>query len=229
MSIYAIGDLHLSSDDKKPMDIFGWINHKEKIFESWKALVKEDDIVIIAGDTSWALKFEEARLDLDEIVGLKGKKIIIKGNHDYWWQSLSKMKKSYPDIEFLHNNHVIAGDYIFYGTRGWICPNDTKFTAEDEKIYKREIERLKYSLASYRGDTSNLTKIVVMHYPPVNDKHEESEVLSILREHKIKHMVYGHLHGEESFNSVYEGYLNETNFHLVSCDYLKFSLKKICD
>ncbi|MGB5824515.1 MAG: metallophosphoesterase [Proteocatella sp.] len=229
MSIYAIGDLHLSSNDKKPMDIFGWINHKEKIFESWKTLVKEDDIVIIAGDTSWALKFEEAMLDLDEIAKLKGKKIIIKGNHDYWWQSLAKMKKSYPGIEFLHNNHVIINNYIFYGTRGWICPNDTKFTSEDQKIYKREIERLKYSLASYKGDTSDLTKIVVMHYPPVNDRHEDSEVLSILKEHEIEHMIYGHLHGEESFNSVYEGCFNETNFHLVSCDYLNFKLKKICD
>lgn len=229
MSIYAIGDLHLSSNDKKPMDIFGWINHKEKIFESWKASVKEDDVVIIAGDTSWALKFEEAKLDLDEISELKGKKIIIKGNHDYWWQSLTKMKKSYPDIEFLHNNHVIINNYIFYGTRGWICPNDTKFTPEDEKIYNREIERLRYSLNSYKGEVNDLTKIVVMHYPPVNDKHDYSEVLSILKEYEIQHMVYGHLHGEESFNSVYEGRFNETNFHLVSCDYLNFTLKKICD
>lgn len=229
MSIYAIGDLHLSSNDKKPMDIFGWINHKEKIFKSWEEVVKEDDIVIIAGDTSWALKFEEAMLDLDEIARLKGKKIIIKGNHDYWWQSLSKMKKSYPGIEFLHNNHVIINDYIFYGTRGWICPNDTKFSSDDEKIYKREIERLRYSLESYKGETSNLIKIVVMHYPPVNDRHEDSEVLSILKEYKVDHMIYGHLHGEESFNSVYEGNFNETNFYLVSCDYLNFRLRKICD
>ena len=116
MSIYAIGDLHLSSNEQKPMDIFGWINHKEKIFSSWNELVTDEDIVIIAGDTSWALKFEDAKLDLDEISRLRGRKIIIKGNHDYWWQSLTKMKKNYPDIEFLHNNHVIINNYIFYNT-----------------------------------------------------------------------------------------------------------------
>lgn len=228
MSIYAIGDLHLSSNEKKPMDVFGWIDHKEKIFSSWNSLVKEDDIVIIAGDTSWGLKFEEAKLDLDEISKLKGKKIIIKGNHDYWWQSLTKMKKSYPDFEFIQNNHVVIGKYIFFGTRGWICPNDTKFTADDEKIYKREIERLKFSINSYTGN-DQLTKIVIMHYPPVNDKHENTEILEILKENNIKYMIYGHLHGEESFNYVYEGLHDDTSFHLVSCDYLGFKLKKICD
>ena len=229
MSIYAIGDLHLSSNEQKPMDIFGWINHKEKIFSSSTALVTDEDIVIIAGDTSWALKFEDAKLDLDEISRLRGRKIIIKGNHDYWWQSLTKMKKNYPDIEFLHNNHVIINNYIFYGTRGWICPNDTKFTLEDEKIYSRETERLKYSLNSCKADTSGLTKFVVMHYPPVNDRHDDSEILRIIRDNDIDYMVYGHLHGEESFSYVFEGMHDGTSFHLVSCDYLDFKLKKICD
>lgn len=128
MSIYAIGDLHLSSNEQKPMDIFGWINHKEKIFSSWNELVTDEDIVIIAGDTSWALKFEDAKLDLDEISRLRGRKIIIKGNHDYWWQSLTKMK-NYPDIEFLHNNHVIINNYIFYGTRGLDMPKRHKIHA----------------------------------------------------------------------------------------------------
>lgn len=228
MAVYAIGDLHFSEKNPKPMDIFGWQNHKEQICKSWNEEVSEEDIVIIAGDTSWALKFEDAKYDLDLINNLKGIKIFVKGNHDYWWQSISKMKNSYPDFYFLHNNCVNIKDYIFFGTRGWICPNDTVFTEEDDKIFKREVERLKFSLKAGEKIMAR-TRIVVMHYPPVNDRHELSPILDVINQNSIDYGVYGHLHGAEAFKNVFEGLHGNTQYQLVSADYLNFNLKKICD
>lgn len=229
MALYAIGDLHFSPNNSKPMDIFGWENHKELIINDWKEKIKDDDIVIIAGDTSWALKFDVARENLDEINALKGKKIIIKGNHDYWWQSISKMQKAYPDIFFLHNNCYYDDKYIIFGTRGWDAPGSFSFEEEDERIYNREIIRLQNSIDAYAEDFGDKNIVVVMHYPPVNENKDNSIILEMMKELGAKHFIYGHLHGEESFKNILEGEYLGTNYHLVSADYLGFNIKKIMD
>ena len=228
MALYAIGDLHFSPQNSKPMDIFGWGDHREKILQDWTEKVASEDVVILAGDISWALKFEEAKENLDEINSLQGKKIILKGNHDYWWQSVSKMKKAYPEIFFLHNNSYLDEKYLIVGTRGWVVPQSADFTQEDRRIFEREMGRLNNSLAS-AGDATGRIRIVAMHYPPVNEKNQESEITRWIGEHRFDHMLYGHLHGPESFRNVYQGEKNGTLYHLVSADYLEFRLKKIAD
>ena len=228
MALYAIGDLHFSPQNSKPMDIFGWGDHREKILQDWTEKVASEDVVILAGDISWALKFEEAKENLDEINSLQGKKIILKGNHDYWWQSVNKMKKAYPEIFFLHNNSYLDEKYLIVGTRGWVVPQSADFTQEDRRIFEREMGRLNNSLAS-AGDATGRIRIVAMHYPPVNEKNQESEITRWIGEHRFDHMLYGHLHGPESFRNVYQGEKNGTLYHLVSADYLEFRLKKIAD
>ncbi len=228
MALYAIGDLHFSPDNSKPMDIFGWENHRQRILDDWKEQVTDDDVVILAGDISWAMRFDEVKTDLDELDALKGKKIILKGNHDYWWQSLSKMQRAYPDIFFLQNNCYIDDKYAIFGTRGWLTPQSAEFTKSDQKVFDRELARLRTSLASCEETHARL-RVVVMHYPPVNEKNLESEIIEIIKSNRIDHMLYGHLHGEESFKNLYLGEKHNTVYHLVSADYLGFKLKRISD
>lgn len=229
MALYAIGDLHFSPNNSKPMDIFGWGDHRQKILQSWKEQVEEEDIVIVAGDISWAMRFEEAKENLDEINSLKGKKILLKGNHDYWWQSLTKMKTAYPDLFFLQNNCYYDDRYAIFGTRGWDVPQSPEFTEDDRRIFERELLRLQNSFASMPDDDKERIRIVAMHYPPVNEKNQASQVTDLIAQNRIIHMVYGHLHGEESFKNLYLGEHDGTNYHLVSADYLDFKLKKIVE
>lgn len=226
MALYAIGDLHFSPNNSKPMDIFGWGDHRTKIIQDWNERVCDDDIVILAGDISWALKFEEAKENLDEINALAGKKIILKGNHDYWWQSVTKMKKQYPDIFFLHNNCYCDEQFVIFGTRGWVVPQSAEFTEDDRRIFDREILRLQNSFAALPDEEERI-RIVAMHYPPVNEKNQSSKVTELIAQNNISHMVYGHLHGEDSFKNLYLGEHDGTIYHLVSADYLDFKLKKI--
>lgn len=226
MAIYAIGDLHLSKAGTKPMDIFGWKNHKELIFEDWKSRVNEEDTVIIAGDTSWATYMEEAMGDLEDISELPGKKILIRGNHDYWWSTIAKMNKLFENMSFIQNNHYVYEDYAICGTRGWLCPNKTKFDENDLKIYKREIQRLRLSLESAKK-AGYKKYIVVLHYPPTNEDQERSEFQDVLEEYGVEKIIYGHLHGRDSFKSGLQGIHNEVEYKLVSCDYLEFKLHKI--
>ena len=144
MSLYAIGDLHFSTAVNKPMDVFGdnWDNHQEKIINNWKEVISDEDTVLVLGDTSWAINMDEAKEDLDIINNLPGKKIFIKGNHDYWWSSLNKLKKAYEEISFLQNTYYKYENIGICGSRGWLCPNEVKFDEDDEKIYKREQLRL---------------------------------------------------------------------------------------
>ena len=150
MSIYAIADLHLSFSAEKPMDIYGgqWINHTEKVKNNWEAVITEEDTIIIPGDTSWALQFDDAVVDLKWISELPGKKVLIKGNHDLWWNSISKLNALFPNMVFLQNSFYEAEGYAICGSRGWICPGDDDFTPHDEKIYKRELGRMRLSLES---------------------------------------------------------------------------------
>ncbi|MFR3072177.1 MAG: metallophosphoesterase [Paeniclostridium sp.] len=230
MSLYAIGDLHFSTAVNKPMNIFGdnWDNHEEKIIDSWKSKVKDDDIVLVVGDTSWGINMNEAEQDLDIIHKLPGKKIFVKGNHDYWWTTVTKLNKLYENMSFLQNNFYSYKDYAICGTRGWICPNDFKFTQEDEKIYKREAHRLKLSLDAAKK--AGFKKIIVItHYPPTNDKLESSLFTDIYEQYCVEKVIYGHLHGKESFKMGLEGIRNEVEYKLVSCDYTNFNIIKIMD
>ncbi|HBM81842.1 MAG TPA: serine/threonine protein phosphatase [Clostridiaceae bacterium] len=228
MSIFAVSDLHLSGVNPKPMDIFGqkWQNHWDKIKNAWQNSVKKDDTVLIPGDISWAMSLKDAMYDINDISKMPGKKIFLRGNHDYWWASPAKLKRTLPEnIDIIQNNNIELDDYYICGTRGWILPGDERFKTEDEKIYKREIIRLKLSFSSIPANPAKAV-IVMMHFPPVNEKREASEFIDIMKEHKTSICVYGHLHNANR-ETVVEGLYEGIRFHLVSCDYLDFKLKKI--
>ena len=232
MSLYAIGDLHFSTLVEKPMNIFGdkWEKHEEKIISSWKDNVKEDDVVLVLGDTSWGINLTEAKADLDIISNLCGNKIFIKGNHDYWWSSLSKINAVYEsdDMNFIQNGYFTYGDYAICGSRGWLCPNEVKFDSNDMKIYRREVLRLEMSIQSaIQNGCNNI--IVITHYPPTNDKLEESLFTNLYEEYGVEKVIYGHLHGKESFKMGLKGVRNGVEYILASCDYTDFNLIKIMD
>lgn len=227
MKIFAIADLHLDSKKEKPMDIFGqnWKNHEERIFKSWKDKVNKDDIVLLPGDISWAINLEEALDDLNKIEKLPGTKLIIKGNHDYWWASKSKLNKlECKTIKFLSNDYYKIKDIGIYGTRGWMSRDDKEFTEQDQKIYRRELLRLKSSLTSDNQDID--FKIVMIHFPPFNSSGTINEFAKIMIEYNVDICIYGHLHGE-GHSAVKEGNINGINFTCVSSDYLNFELKEI--
>lgn len=212
------------------MDVFGenWTNYDKKIAKSWLDNVTEDDTVLIPGDISWAIRLSEAAVDLKWIDELPGKKILLRGNHDYWWSSLSKMSEMFDSISFLQNNFYTYNEYAICGTRGWNCPSETNFSADDEKIYKRELLRLKLSLDAAKAQGHE--KIIVMtHYPPTNDKKEPSGFTEIFEEYGVEKVIYGHLHTRASFGASIQGDVNGVEYNLVSCDYLDFNIKKILE
>lgn len=224
MSIYAIGDLHLSFSEgiEKPMDLFGpeWVNHAERTKENWIKTVAEKDTVILTGDLSWGLRIQEALADLDWIDALPGKKVLIKGNHDLWWTSINKLNKLYNNIVFIQNDYFQVGEMAVCGTRGWICPGDKAFTLHDDKIYKRELLRLRFSLEA--AVTAGLTNITgALHFPPTNDKLQGSGFTDLFAEYGVKKVVYGHLHGKEAYSNGLEAVLNGVEYRLVSLDKLK--------
>ncbi|WP_415874667.1 metallophosphoesterase [Clostridium sp.] len=226
MGLYAISDLHLSLSSDKPMDVFGeqWNNHHERIRENWIKKISDKDTVLIAGDVSWSMKMEDGLADLEWIHSLPGRKIVSKGNHDYWWGSISKLNNLYEDISFIQNNFFTYGDYAICGTRGWTVPGD-KSSSHDIKIYNREQIRLKISLD--KAISSGHNKIIVMiHYPPVNDKFEPSNFTEIFEEYGVEKVIYGHLHGP-SLNHVFEGTYNGIEYIMTSCDYINFDPVKI--
>ena len=187
MSLYAIGDLHFSTSVNKPMHIFGgnWDRHEEKIIESWMSKVKKEDTVLVLGDTSWGINLSEAKSDLDIISELPGNKFFIKGNHDYWWTTVTSLNKLYDNCKFIQTNFYEYEDYAICGGRGWICPNDVKFDAKDEQIYKREENRIRISLESARK--KGYEKLIVMtHYPPTNDKLEVSIFTKLYEEYNVE-------------------------------------------
>ncbi|WP_066677072.1 metallophosphoesterase [Clostridium septicum] len=229
MALYAISDLHLAFSTDKPMDIFGekWYKHDEKIKKNWMDKVKEEDLVLIAGDISWSMKAEESKSDLDFIDSLPGKKIISRGNHDYWWQGITKLNKMYENTKFLQNNFYTYKDYAICGSRAWICPGTDRFTEKDKKIYERELIRLKLSLDSAKN--SGYTKFIVMiHYPPTNEKHEDSAFTELFKEYGVDKVIYGHLHGP-SLGNVINGERDGVEYIMTSCDYINFDPKLILE
>ncbi len=227
MHIFAIGDLHLSGAIPKPMSIFGnrWEDHWEKIKRDWQDRVGPEDIVLVPGDISWAMTLEQAEVDLSQIALLPGRKILIRGNHDYWWSSISKVRRILPSsISVLQNDHLYMDEFVFCGTRGWQAPGTKNSTEHDQKIYARELIRLKLSLESIQVHKDRL--IVLLHYPPFDEKGRDTPITELLRIYKPMHVVFGHLHGESAQGAI-EGVLNDTHYHLTSCDYLDFTLKAI--
>ena len=228
MSVFAISDLHLALSIDKPMDIFGerWYNYMERLKQNWIKIVKDEDFIIIPGDISWATYLEQAYEDFKYIESLPGKKIISKGNHDYWWTTLSKLNKFLEDnnfktISFMHNNSFSTEGMVICGTRGWKCPGDDDFDQEDAKIFQRELQRLELSLKSSCNGAKDVNVVVAMHYPPFNANREPSEFVEIMRKYNVKRCIYGHLHGA-GFKSAVLGNVNGIEFNLVSADFLNF-------
>ena len=221
MKVFAISDTHLSLSGEKPMDIFGpeWENHTSRLKTNWEQRVSESDAVIIAGDIAWAMEHKSAIWDLMWLAALPGKKILIKGNHDFWWASIKKLNALEPSLFFIQNNYYAVGDIAICGTRGWLCPGDAEFTEHDQKIYLRELIRLEISLEAAEANGFE-HKIVAMHYPPTNDKKEISEFNRIIHDHAVITVVYGHLHGAEAFKRGVQGLFYGAEYHLVSMDYL---------
>jgi len=217
MTLYAIADLHLSFQVQKPMNVFGkkWIDYENKIKEYWEATVKETDIVIIPGDFSWATYLNQAIKDFEFLDKLPGKKIILKGNHDYWWETVNKMRNflnenNFHSIEFLYNNSIELNKCVLCGTKGY------SFDEKDEKIINREVERFKNSLNSIDNKKK---KIAIFHYPPMHSE----KYMKLIKEYKIKKVIYGHIHGEQTTKM-----RDDKQFILVSADHLQFKIKKIC-
>ncbi len=224
MSLFVIADLHLSLSTDKPMDVFnGWDNYVERLKENWNKIVRDTDTVVIAGDISWAMRITEIYNDFNFIHNLPGKKIILKGNHDYWWNSKSKMDNYIKEnklntISFLFNNAYAVEDYAVCGTRGWYYDAETD---ADMKVLNREVGRLKKSIED--GLKLNREPIVFLHYPPVYADTPCKEILDVITEYNIKKCYYGHIHGGNASKRAHTGDYNGINLQLIACDYVKFT------
>ena len=233
MAIYAIADLHLSYAQPKPMNIFGenWTNHEEKIKTNWKNTVKPDDTVILPGDFSWATYLEDAYKDFEYLNSLPGKKILLKGNHDYWWTTITNMKKylqekHFENIDFLYNNSYLVENKILVGTRGWNLLENN-----DKKMLNREKIRLELSIEDGIKKYGNEKEIIVfMHYPPITlsclNQKINMDFIDIMQKYNISRCYYGHLHGQSHKDAV-EGNINGIELKLISADYLNFNLLEI--
>ena len=222
MALYAIGDLHLCLGADKPMDIFGgaWVGYMDKLRQGLH-MIQPEDTTVLLGDLSWALDLNDAKADFDFINQIPGRKIILKGNHDYWWSTVAKFNKfcqenGYTDQFILNNNHYEYNGYAICGTRGWFFEEE-RSGAHDEKVFKRELLRLEASLKS-AGD---LPKIVFLHYPPKYKGYECPEILELLKHYDVRRCFYGHLHGA-SHALAMEGIWDGVDFRLVSADKIGF-------
>lgn len=227
MALYAIGDLHLCLGADKPMDIFGgaWVGYMDKLREGLSVIGPEDTTVLL-GDVSWALGLEAAAADFAFVNEIPGRKILLKGNHDYWWSTASKFQKfceahGFTDMELLHNNCLFYEDVALCGSRGWFFEEDNAGT-HNEKVYNRELIRLETSLKA-AGDRE---KLCFLHYPPLYRGYRCPEILQLLSDYGVRRCFYGHLHGP-SHRLAVEGEENGTEFRLVSADYVNFTPRRI--
>ena len=226
MQIYAIADLHLSLTAEKPMDVFGeaWRGHTEKLERNWRETVSSEDLVLIPGDISWAMQLQAALPDLSFIGDLPGKKVLLKGNHDYWWSAIGRVRATLPaGMRALQNDSIVEAGIGICGSRGWLCPGSSNFSQDDEKIYLRELDRLTLSLQSLPQVE---TKIAMLHFPPFSDKDRASGFTERLEAAGVKIAVYGHLHGEAN-RYAFEGEKNGVYYHCVAADKLDFTPKRI--
>ena len=228
MSLFALSDTHLSLYNDKPMDIFGnrWQSYAQKLDKGWKAVVTDKDTVGIAGDVSWGISLEEAKLDLKYIDSLPGKKIISKGNHDYWWSTASKINKFFEEngittISCMHNNAFVVDNVTVCGTRGWFSEGkNAPREADFDKIVAREAGRLEFSIKEGLKLSENNEIVVFLHFPPVYNDYVCDEILDVLHKYNVKRVFYGHIHGVYNLPQtiIYDG----IEFSITSADYLNF-------
>ena len=231
MRVFAIADLHLAYSTPKPMTVFGpqWAGHPQAIFEQWREVVRGDDLVLLPGDLSWAMKLPEALQDLAHVAELPGTKVLLRGNHDYWWPTISKLRSALPPGMFaLQNDALRFGDIVVCGTRGWLTPGAEAFGPEDAKIYAREAERLRLSLEAARKLSDGQTQTLLMlHYPPTGPQFAPTLFTDLIDEYRPDQVLYGHLHGlpiERSLRS-----WNGIPAHLVAADVLRFKPKMVVE
>ncbi len=227
MAIYTIADLHLSLSSQKSMEKFsGWENYVARLEENWRSTVGEGDTVVLPGDISWGMSLQESLEDFRFLHSLPGEKLLGKGNHDYWWNSKSKMEQFFEDnglssLKILHNNSIVREGLVLCGSRGWLFE---KGEPHDQKILAREAGRLALSLSSAEGLEGE--RVAFLHYPPVFGEEVSPEILQVLHQYGVKRCYYGHIHGyghNLALNGIYEG----ISFSLVSADYLKFRPIKV--
>ncbi len=230
MRLFAIGDLHLPGGEEKPMDVFGvhWEDHFCRIAQDWRARVAEDDVVLIPGDVSWAMQLPAAVPDLAAIGGLPGRKLLIKGNHDYWWTTLQKVQSALPQgMTAIQHTAVDVGDAVICGTRGWNFPTaDAPLNAEDQKICDREVIRLELALQAAVRIAGDRPIVVMLHYPPLFEQERDTVFTRLLARYPVHTVVYGHLHGagiRVGFTGLHEG----IHYLLTSCDSLRFALAEV--
>jgi hypothetical protein len=234
MSIFAVADLHLSFNEDKPMYVFGdnWIGFEEKIKKDWMEKITDNDLVLLPGDFSWATYLEDTYKDFEFINNLPGKKLLLKGNHDYWWTTITRMRRfikenNFKNIDFLYNNSYEYEGYIIAGTRGWSLLNEE----EDKKFINRELIRLELSLQDGVNKYGTDKEIIVcMHYPPITNakliNNDKLEFVDLMKKYNVKKCLYGHLHAS-SIKDAVEGNINDIEFKLVSIDGLDFKVYKV--
>lgn len=231
MSVFSIGDLHLPGHDLKPMDVFGshWDHHFETISTAWREMITDEDLVLIPGDISWAMYLKDALDDLRMIDELPGQKVILRGNHDYWWSSLSQLRSVLPPkMKAIQNDALLISGHVVCGTRGWQYPVEGQaFSDQDQKIWSRELIRLRMSLDA-AVKIGNTDLIVMLHFPPLPCDGSDTEMTRILSEYPVKHVLYGHLHGN-GIRNAFNGEKDGMKYRLVSCDSLNFSPVKITE
>lgn len=227
MSIFALGDTHLSFGTDKPMDIFGgWQDYVSRMENNWRRIVKPEDTVVIPGDISWALNLKDTKADFEFLNSLPGTKILSKGNHDYWWSTLTKMnsfveENGFDTIRFMFNNAYTVEGLALCGTRGWFFDDTSEHS---DKVINRECGRLRLSISAAKA--TGLKPIVFLHYPPINRERICEPIMNILLEEKIDRCYYAHLHGH-SINYAFTGDYEGINFSLVSADSLNFTPRLI--
>lgn len=230
MKIYAISDLHISTNTNKPMDIFGgnWVGYLDKIKADWQEKVEDNDLVLIGGDISWAMNIDDAEKDLQTLKDLKGKKILIKGNHDYWWNGIGKVRDILPENFYaLQNDSIRFDGVVICGTRCWSVPGSPDFNEQDMKIYLRETERLKLSLSAASKLKQVGDKLIALiHYPPFNVDRDDSLFTELFEKNKVDIVVYGHLHGK-SVRADKIVNKNGVKYYLTSCDQVDNKLTEV--
>lgn len=230
MKVFAISDLHISTNTNKPMDVFGgnWVGYLDKIKADWTEKVTDEDLVLIGGDISWAMNISDAEKDINTFARLSGKKILVKGNHDYWWSGINKVREMLPmNFYALQNDSIRFENIVVCGSRCWSVPGSPDFNARDEKLYLREIERLKLSLKSASKNLNEDDKLLALiHYPPFNVKRENSAFTDLFEEYGVNSVIYGHLHGKDvrADKLVVK---NGVKYYLTSCDQVDNKLTEI--
>lgn len=231
MKVFAISDLHLSTTADKPMDIFGtgWTDYMERISEDWKEKVSEEDVVLIAGDISWAMTLSGALPDIGVFAALPGKKVVIRGNHDYWWHSVSRIREAVPEgVYVLQNDAIRLENVVFAGSRGWKLPGTPGYSEKEDAFYvARETERLKLGFkAAETLKKEGDVLIALLHYPPFNARREDSPFTEVFEKNGVQKVVYGHLHGKDSRADLLVN-KNGVEYYLTSCDLVENRLVRI--